>query len=99
MSEQHARILSIATATPPYKLSQNDIAEAARSIFGETMADFERFLPVYRNAAIDSRYSSVPLEWYKSSSTLSQRNARYINSALELLEEAACKALVRADLG
>jgi len=65
-----AKILSIATATPPYRLAQTDIAEMARKIFSDTVEDFSRFLPVYQNAAIDTRYSSVPLEWYESPSSL-----------------------------
>ncbi len=93
-----AKILSLVTATPPYKLSQNDIAEMARNIFSDTVADFSRFLPVYQNAAIDTRYSSVPLKWYKTPSSLSARNTLYIESSLDLLEDAALRAVAQARL-
>lgn len=94
----HAKILSIATATPPYKLSQNDIAQMAKKVFGDTVSDFSHFLPVYQNAAIDTRYSSVPLEWYESPSSLAQRNALYLETALNLLEDVAIKAVTQAEM-
>ena len=94
-----AKILSIATAVPSFKLRQDDISLLAEKIFGDTMGDFSRFLPVYRNAAIDTRYSCMPLEWYGRASSLAERNALYLENAVKLLEEAAVKALEKAGLG
>ena len=88
MPDNCAKILSIATAVPLYKLSQTDIA----------VKDFSRFLPAYQNAAIETRYSSVPLEWYESPSSLSERNSLYLKTALDLLEEVATKAVLQASL-
>jgi alkylresorcinol/alkylpyrone synthase len=93
--QTRARILSIATAVPPHRLRQQDIATAASGIF-HSRNDFARFLPVYENAAIDTRYSCVPLSWYEKPSTLSERNALYLKHALNLLEKAAGDALKRA---
>ena len=98
MPDNCAKILSIATAVPLYKLSQTDIAAMARKIFGDTVKDFSRFLPAYQNAAIETRYSSVPLEWYESPSSLSERNSLYLKTALDLLEEVATKAVLQASL-
>jgi alkylresorcinol/alkylpyrone synthase len=92
------KIISLATALPPYQLKQSDICDAAQQIFGASISDFSRFLPVYENAAIDTRYSCVPLEWYQNPASLSNRNALYIENALNLLEEAAIKALEQAGL-
>jgi alkylresorcinol/alkylpyrone synthase len=97
MSKSDAKILSIATATPPYCLRQHDIAAIAEKIFN-SVGDFSRFLPVYQNAAIETRYSSVPLEWYASPSSLSERNALYLETALTLLEKVAVKAVSQAGL-
>jgi hypothetical protein len=58
--QTRARILSVATAVPPYRLRQQDIAAAASRIF-HSRNDFARFVPVYEHAAIDTRYSCVPL--------------------------------------
>jgi len=93
--QTRARILSIATAVPPYRLRQQDIAAAASRIF-HSRNDFARFVPVYEHAAIDTRYSCVPLSWYEKPSTLSERNALYLEHALNLLEKAAGGALKRA---
>ena len=93
--QTRARILSIATAVPPHRLRQQDIAPAASRIF-HSRNGFARFLPVYENAAIDTRYSCVPLSWYEKPSTLSERNALYLKHALDLLEKAARGALKRA---
>lgn len=80
---------------PPHRLRQQDIAAAASRLF-HRRNDFARFLPVYENAAIDTRYSCVPLSWYEKPSTLSERNALYLKHALNLLEKAAGGALKRA---
>ena len=93
-----AKILSIATAVPPFKLDQEVISQLAEKIFGDSWDDFSRFLPVYRNAAIDTRYSCMPLEWYRRPSSLAERNALYLEHAVKLLEEAAMKALKKAKL-
>ncbi len=98
VSEVFPKILSLATATPPYKFNQSDICEAAKTVFGKSVEDFERFIPVYSNAAINSRYSCVPLEWYQHPKTLSQRNALYIENALLLLEKAAREAIASAGI-
>jgi len=93
--QTRARILSIATAVPPYRLRQQDIAAAASRIF-HSRNDFVRFVPVYEHAAIATRYSCVPLLWYEKPSTLSEHNALYLKHALNLMEKAAGGALKRA---
>lgn len=92
------KILSLATATPPYKFNQSDICEAAKAVFGKSFADFERFVPVYTNAAINTRYSCVPMQWYQHPKSLSERNSLYIENALVLLEKAACEAIDSAGI-
>ena len=42
-------------------------------------------LPVYENAGIDTRYSCVPIEWYLAPSTWKERNALYVDNAVQLL--------------
>ena len=74
--QTRARILSIATAVPPYRLRQQDIAAAASRIF-HSRNDFVRFVPVYEHAAIDTRYSCVPLLWYEKPSTLQNAEERF----------------------
>ncbi|MDR3515014.1 MAG: type III polyketide synthase [Azospirillaceae bacterium] len=98
-----ARLLSLATAVPPYKIDQTAAREAAREIFGSQSAEmarnFERLAPVFTNAGIETRYSSVPLDWYRTPRTWPERNAAFLTSADALLERAARQALDRACLG
>lgn len=99
MSIEHkAKIISIATAVPKYKISQSDIKEMANRVFGSSMEDFSRLAPVYGNAAIETRYSCVPLEWYERPCPFSERNKLYQQNAIELLAEAGKKALEKAHL-
>tara|TARA_A100001037_G_scaffold108280_1_gene98554 strand:- start:1579 stop:2619 length:1041 start_codon:yes stop_codon:yes gene_type:complete len=95
---EYARLNSLATATPQHKLIQTEVAKAAADLFSREFSDFDRLLPVYTNAQIDTRSSCVPLDWYLKPHTFSERNDLYIDSALDLIEEAALACLERADL-
>ncbi len=93
-----ARLLSMATAVPPYRLNQSDVVRHTSKMFGASYADFERFVPVYENAAIKTRYSCVPISWYSEPHGLKDRNALYVENAVNLLAEAAERALDQAKL-
>ena len=93
-----AKIISIATAVPKYKINQSDVKELAARVFGASMSDFSRLAPVYSNAAIETRYSCVPLEWYEKPCAFSERNKLYQHHAVELLAEAGQKTLEKAQL-
>jgi len=93
-----AKIISVATVVPKYKISQDDVEKLAARVFGASMGDFSRLAPVYGNAAIKTRYSCVPLEWYENPCPFSERNRLYQENAVNLLAEAGQKALVRANL-
>src|SRR5688500_7594278 len=57
-------ILSVATAVPRFRLDQADVARAAMHVFDRERSDIERLMPVFDNAGILTRHSSVPIEWY-----------------------------------
>jgi alkylresorcinol/alkylpyrone synthase len=93
------RLLAIATAVPPHVLRQTDVQQRLRSIFRERpAAELERFLPVFDNAGIETRYSCMPLDWFESDHGWSDRNPRYLESAVALIETAAARALDAAGL-
>lgn len=94
-----ARILSLSTSVPPHVLRQQDVSAVVEKVLGSRISNFSRFLPVYQNAAIDQRHSCMPLEWYEEPASLSERNALYLDHALQLLEEAAIGAVEKAGLG
>ena len=93
-----SRLLGIATAVPPYRLGQSDVARVAKDLFGASFADFERLVPVYENAAIQNRYSCVPIGWYAEPHGLKDRNALFVENAVDLLEDASNRALAQAGL-
>lgn len=91
-------LVSLATAVPPHVLEQNDVARRAAGLFGGGEAEAERFASVYRNAGINARQSTVPLEWYLEDHGAAERSARYLESALTLAVAATEQALARAGL-
>ena len=58
----------------------------------------DRLLPIYTNAGIETRYSCVPLEWFREPHGWAERNRLYATHALDLAEEAATGALAAAGL-
>ena len=92
------RLLSLATVVPPHRLNQNEVLPVAQSHFGPNNPNFERLMSVYRNAAVETRYSCVPLSWYTSDHTFRERNELYIENATALLVEAARRAIEEAGL-
>jgi alkylresorcinol/alkylpyrone synthase len=84
---------------PPYRLGQPEVAERARRLFSDKAdADIERLLPVFANAGIDCRYSCVPIDWYSDPHGWVDRTALFIENAVNLLEQAARRALAAAHL-
>ncbi len=93
MNTEIPRLVSLATAVPGYPLGQEEVAVRARHLFAETTADLDRLMPVFANAGIERRYSSVPLSWYERPHGWPERNALYLESATRLCEEAGRDAL------
>jgi alkylresorcinol/alkylpyrone synthase len=91
------RLLALATAVPPYVLRQSDVrAEAGRFFGGER--DTARLLPVFSSSGIDTRYSCVPIDWYREPHGWTERNAIYLESAVALLEQVSRDCLEEAGL-
>lgn len=93
------RVLSVATAVPPYALDQPAVMTRARTLFARHGEDIERLLPVFANAGIERRYSCVPIEWYDQDHAWADRNRLYIDNALALLETLTRDCLDQAGIG
>ena len=91
------RLAAIATAVPPYRLDQSNVAARVEQLFGRS-PDFDRLIPVYANSGIDRRFSVVPFEWFDKPHDWEERNRVYLAGALDLIEAAACGALDRAGI-
>ena len=95
-SFSNPHILSAATAIPPHRIEQGDTKEFARRLFAGKFRDLDRLLPVFDNGQIETRHSCRPLEWFGWERSFPERNALYVEHALELSEKAARRCLDRA---
>ncbi len=92
------RLLSVATALPPHRFEQAETLTVARSVFAHRLRDFDRLAPVFANTGIRTRHAACPLSWYLEPHGWGERAAVFERVALDLLEEAAAKALSAAGL-
>ncbi len=90
------RILSAATAVPPHRMEQGEIKEFARRLFAGKFRDLDRLLSIFDNSEIETRHFCRPLEWFGREWSFPERNALYVQHALELSEKAARRCLNRA---
>ena len=95
---QTAKLISLATAVPPHVLMQDEVAAAAREMFGKRYATFDRMAPVFLTAGIKKRHAARPIEWYSQPHGWKERTAAYLEVAHELFVDAATKALDGAGL-
>jgi alkylresorcinol/alkylpyrone synthase len=91
-------IRSVATASPPYVLHQEEVAEAARRVFEPRFKAFERLMPVFTSAGIRTRQAVRPMDWYVHPRGWPQRTEAYIEGATQLFINAARAALDEAGL-
>ncbi|MGI8866218.1 MAG: type III polyketide synthase [Rubrobacteraceae bacterium] len=96
MSQTGTSILSVATTVPRHRLGQSEIREFARSMFGEVYRDIDRLAPIFENVQVDNRNFCVPLEWFAEDHTFPEKNALYVENALELSEKSARRAMDKA---
>ncbi len=96
MENDPPTILSVATAVPRVRMTQADVAMAAAQVFDRDRSDIERLMPVFDNAGVMERYSSVPMDWYFRPHGWRERNRLYLEGAVELLTKAALEALEQA---
>ncbi len=96
MTLKPARLLSLTTAVPPYAIGQDRVLDMARRLFAGRSAEIERLLPVFTNSGIATRYSCVPLDWYEEPHGWADRNRVYLENAVNLLADAAGRAIAEA---
>jgi alkylresorcinol/alkylpyrone synthase len=93
------KILSVATALPPHRVGQEEAKVFARDMFSRRDGDFERLLPIFDNVNVENRHFCVPVEWFEQDHTFPEKNALYVEHALDLSEKAARRALDRVGAG
>jgi alkylresorcinol/alkylpyrone synthase len=92
------RLVSLATAVPPFDIPQTEVSERAVEAFAATPNAAAWLAPIYINAEIDNRHSCVPARWYLSEHSFGDRNDLFLANAVDLLAEAARRALDEAGL-
>lgn len=91
-------LLSLATAVPPYVVTQAEAKELARDAFGGKKGLFDRLSGVFDNAGIARRHIVAPQEWYMADHGWRDRNAVYLEAAEKLFVEAATAAIEKSGL-
>ena len=92
-------LAAIASAAPDHVMRQEDVERRVRALFGNRSLDIERLLPAFGNAGIETRRSCVPIEWFLTPSNWKDRNALFIDNAVDLLAQAAESCLAQAGVG
>jgi alkylresorcinol/alkylpyrone synthase len=87
-------ITGVATAVPPHKVSQDDIAERARAVFPH----LARLDGLYANTGIENRYACQPKDWYYERHGWEARTEVFQRHALQLLEEVTLAAIADAGI-
>ncbi len=95
---QSAKLVSLATAVPPYVLRQSDVAAAANKSFAGRYDDFERVARVFKSSGIRQRHAVRPIDWYLTPVGWPERTSAYLDGACQLFVEAAKRALDAAEL-
>jgi len=93
------KLLSVATAVPPHLIEQRDAAAAAHRGFAARYGGFERLARVFETSGIVRRYAVRPVEWYFEPLGWPERNAAYLDGAVELFIDAATRSLDAAGIG
>lgn len=87
------KIVAVGCAVPPYKLTQSQIRRFAEIHFADSALPLDRLIEVFENAEIESRYFSVPIDWYGKERSFVEKNQAYIDSSTSLGQECAIKCL------
>ncbi|CAN5710753.1 type III polyketide synthase [soil metagenome] len=95
---QAAKVLSVATAVPPFCLDQRDVAAAASDAFAHRYGAYRSLSRVFETSGILRRYAVRPLEWYFEPLGWPERNQAYLDGAVKLFAAAASRALDAAGL-
>jgi alkylresorcinol/alkylpyrone synthase len=85
----------VASALPPHRVGQDEAKAFARGMFSRRHGDFERLLPIFDNVHVENRYFCVPVGWFEQDHSFPEKNALYVEHALDLSEKAARRAMDR----
>jgi alkylresorcinol/alkylpyrone synthase len=93
-----ARLLSVATATPPHVIDQAVAAQLTAEHFKGQVFRTSDLLALFENTGIKTRRAVRPMPWYAEPRDWTGRNDVYLDAAEALYIEAAERALLGAGL-
>ncbi len=91
-------IEAVGTAVPRHCVRQATARDFCRAMFSEAFPDIDRLLSVFENTLIEERHFSAPREWFETEHSFSEKNALYLQSAMELGQAAILDCLSSAGL-
>ncbi|QQK79265.1 type III polyketide synthase [Salicibibacter cibi] len=77
-------IQAVATAIPPYEVSQTEVANMVRKLFADDFGNIDRLLKAFDHGQIETRQFVKPLEWYQEPHSFGEKNDAFIENAVEL---------------
>ena len=92
------RIASVASAFPKDYYPQEVLVEALKNDWRHRLSNPDILNRLEESMKVDGRYLVRPIEFYETLETWGQANDAWIEAALELGEEALCRALQAAGL-
>lgn len=96
MSSADPCVAALATATPQFEVPQSDARAFARGFFAADFPHIDRLLTAFDNTGIAKRHMARPIGWYAEPHRFVEKNAVYVETALELSQSAATAALERS---
>lgn len=87
------KIHSVGCALPPHRLTQSQVRDFVEARFSDSGLPINKLLDVFKNAQIDERYFSVPIDWYREEKSFEDKNQAYIESCNLLGVECANRCL------
>lgn len=96
MSHPSPRLLAIGTALPPHRLTQGEVLAILAAAKGKALP--LRMAEILGNTGIEQRHIAMPPEYYFGERSWADRARVYEETAADLFQAAAAKALERAGL-
>jgi alkylresorcinol/alkylpyrone synthase len=94
MQQTSPQLLSIGTALPPHKVSQDDVMAVLERARGKGLP--LRMEQILRNSGIEQRYLAMPTDYYLGTRGWADRSTIYAKVAAELFQQAVENALAIA---
>ncbi len=90
-------LTNIAHAVPKTVLHQDEVIKVVEGLYPDH-PEIKKFIPVFKNTEIETRYTCVPIDWFFSNHGWQERMEVYQREAVNLLHECVVKVLDDAKL-